>query len=107
MLTQRKQNLRHMLNVMGEEISYNGVTIKALVRRQIEDRSFARVDITVHVDDIAGAPEDLTPVIIDGTQYTVLQDDALRPRGGADRWIIPLGAGKTATSGIKRGRYER
>ncbi len=105
MLTLRKEALRHMLTVAGEAITYDGVTIRALVHRQVGDRPFHRVDITVHTDDIIGPPAYLTPVIISGTSYTVMADDTVRPRGGGDRWIIPLSAGQTAPAGPKRGIY--
>jgi len=106
MLDRRKAALRRMLNVSGTDITLDGAPLRALVRRNVADQPYNRVDITVHADDITGEPVHLTPVIIDGTEYTVLNEDNLRPRGGDDRWIIPLGAGQTATARIKRGRYE-
>lgn len=105
MLARRKTALRRMIDVMGTDITYNGEPIRALVKRHVADQPYSRIDIIVHVDDISGDPAYQAPVVIDGTVYKVLNEGTTRPRGGGDRWMIPLGAGESASDAkLRKGR---
>ena len=103
----QKRAFRFMVDnpAFGEEISFKGTPVRALVNRNVADQPFDRIDISIHIDDLTTAPAYQDPAVIDGTTWKVISEGNTRPRNLGDRWLIPLGHGERASSAkFKQGR---